>query len=46
MKMQLVRQDVHSVVSHIGGVMEYREAHNGLGYGKPEKQKNTSYNKK
>ena len=32
MKMQLVRQDVHSKVSHEGGVKQYRAAHNGEGY--------------
>ena len=46
MKMQLVRQDVHSEVSHIGGAKEYREVHNGEGYGKSEKKTNKSYSKK
>ena len=32
MKMQLVKQDVHSKVSHEGGVKQYRAAHNGDGY--------------
>lgn len=30
--MQLVKQDVHSKVSHEGGVKQYRAAHNGEGY--------------
>ena len=32
MKMQLVKQDVHSKVSHEGGAKQYRAAHNGEGY--------------
>ncbi|CAM3764091.1 RHS repeat-associated core domain-containing protein [Flavobacterium branchiophilum] len=38
MQMQLVKQDVHSKVSHIGGVKDYREAHNGKGYESSKKK--------
>ena len=40
MQMQLVRQDVHSPVSHVGGVKEYREKHNGQGYESSKKKAN------
>ena len=38
MKMQLVRQDVHSKVSHVRGVKDYREKHNGEGYEQTKKK--------
>ncbi|MFK8264089.1 HNH endonuclease [Capnocytophaga canimorsus] len=39
MQMQLVKQKIHSKVSHIGGVKEYKEAHNGEGYESVNKKK-------
>ena len=37
-QMQLVRKDVHSKVSHIGGVKDYREKHKGQGYEQTKKK--------
>ncbi|MFJ1435375.1 RHS repeat-associated core domain-containing protein [Capnocytophaga canimorsus] len=39
MQMQLVKQKIHSKVSHIGGVKEYKDAHNGEGYESVNKKK-------
>jgi uncharacterized protein RhaS with RHS repeats len=44
MQMQLVRQDVHSKVSHVGGVKDYRAAHNGEGYESSKKKTKISCN--
>lgn len=38
MKMQLVRQDVHSKLSLVRGVKDYREKHNGEGYEQTKKK--------
>ena len=39
MQMQLVKQKIHSKVSHIGGIKEYRDAHEGEGYESVNKKK-------
>lgn len=31
-QIQLVKQKIHSKVSYTGGVKEYRDAYNGIGY--------------
>lgn len=42
MKMQLVKESVHSKVSHVGGVKDYREKHNGIGYEQSKKKTKVS----
>lgn len=39
MQMQLVKQKIHSKVSHIEGIKEYRDAHEGEGYESVNKKK-------